>query len=308
MADELRRIKLSDTPKDAVEAINRTIAQTEDNKENISDLQLQLDNFVGTDTKNTTGATKKTGTPLYLVGSETIGDSPVTYSSDAYMKNGQLYSTSPNNNEINPVLTQFDYDKLVGLIGDIVGGMRFMGTLGVGGNVTSLPTTTASVGNGDVYKVITDGKYAGQQAEVGDLFIASVVSGNVTWHLVPSGDDGDVYADDPWTSDGEVMVSAGGDVASKKIKRSYYKISGADTSFSGTAGVQVIPTAYAVKIAMEDRLAFSIPFSLMDAFTDENNDTGYMFVLKKSDLGTLHSAYTTLYNKLRILEVIYEEK
>ena len=299
MADELRRIKLSDTPKDAVEAINRTIAQTEDNKENISDLQLQLENFTGTDTKNTTGATKKTNVPLYLVGSETTGDSPVTYSSDAYMKNGQLYSTSPNNAEINPVLTQFDYDNLVRLIGDIVGGMRFKGTLGVGGNITSLPTSAVNVEDGDVYKVITDGQYAGEQAEVGDLFIASVVSGNVIWHLVPSGDDGDVYADDPWTSEGEVMVSASGDVASKKIKRSYYKISGADTSFSGTTGVQVIPTAYAVKIAMEDRLAFSIPFSVMDTFTDGNNDTGYRFILKKSDLGTLPNAYTTLYNKLR---------
>jgi hypothetical protein len=68
-------------------------------------------------------------------------------------------------------------------------GMEFVGTLGTGGTVSSLPTTAAQ---GNTYKVITAGIYASQSAKVGDIFIAlkdSPVNDTTGWVLVPSGDD-----------------------------------------------------------------------------------------------------------------------
>ena len=62
--------------------------------------------------------------------------------------------------------------------------MLFMGSLGTGGTITTLPA--AAAGNqGYTYKVITAGTYAGQAAQVGDVFISTGSS----WELVPSGDE-----------------------------------------------------------------------------------------------------------------------
>lgn len=62
--------------------------------------------------------------------------------------------------------------------------MIFKGSLGTGGTITTLPAAS-SANEGYVYKVITDGTYAGQAAKVGDTFI----SDGSTWVLIPSGDE-----------------------------------------------------------------------------------------------------------------------
>lgn len=67
----------------------------------------------------------------------------------------------------------------------VAGAMRFKGTVGTGGTVTSLPTTEVKVG--DTYKVCSVGTYASQTAKIGDLFIATATT--PTWVYVPSGDD-----------------------------------------------------------------------------------------------------------------------
>ena len=61
--------------------------------------------------------------------------------------------------------------------------MVFKGTLGVDGDITSLPTASDD-NKGFVYVVITAGTYAGQSANVGDMFISTGES----WSYVPSGD------------------------------------------------------------------------------------------------------------------------
>lgn len=67
--------------------------------------------------------------------------------------------------------------------------MVFKGTLGTGGTITTLPTASAS-NEGDTYKVITAGTYAGQSAKVGDVF----VSNGSEWVLIPAGDtDSDTW-------------------------------------------------------------------------------------------------------------------
>ena len=68
----------------------------------------------------------------------------------------------------------------------IAGAMYFKGTIGTGGTAgTTLPTTGVAVG--DTYKIITAGTYAGQAAQVGDMFIATATT--PTWAYIPSGDD-----------------------------------------------------------------------------------------------------------------------
>ena len=75
--------------------------------------------------------------------------------------------------------------------------LKFKGTLGVGGNEIILPTE--GVNNGDTYKVITSGTYAGKTAKLGDLFIAlytpsdGVNPAKYTWELVPSGNEQETF-------------------------------------------------------------------------------------------------------------------
>ena len=69
--------------------------------------------------------------------------------------------------------------------------LKFKGTLGVGGNVTALPTE--GVNNGDTYKVITPGTYAEKTAKLGDLFIALYTDSTYTWELVPSGNEQETF-------------------------------------------------------------------------------------------------------------------
>ena len=67
--------------------------------------------------------------------------------------------------------------------------MVYRGTLGTGGTITTLPVD-GSAAIGDTYKVITAGTYAGQEADVGDMFICHTKTSSAnTWDYVPSGDD-----------------------------------------------------------------------------------------------------------------------
>ena len=69
--------------------------------------------------------------------------------------------------------------------------MRYIGTVGTGGTVTTLPTSGVNIG--DTYKVAVAGTYAGQSAKVGDLFIAiaepSPANSSEGWSYVPSGNE-----------------------------------------------------------------------------------------------------------------------
>lgn len=85
--------------------------------------------------------------------------------------------------------------------------MVYKGTVGTDGTVTTLPTE--NVINGDTYKVVTDGEYAGQQAFVGDMFIAVVTTGesgtSISWTRIPSGDDGNVSTSETLTANNLVV-------------------------------------------------------------------------------------------------------
>lgn len=90
----------------------------------------------------------------------------------------------------NPITTKgYVDDAIEAAIETLPDPMVFKGTLGTGGTITTLPTDgTAAIG--DTYKVITAGTYAGQVADLGDLFICLTKTENAnTWAYVPSGDE-----------------------------------------------------------------------------------------------------------------------
>lgn len=66
-----------------------------------------------------------------------------------------------------------------------IDGMNYKGTLGTDGDVTNLPTSDMK--NGDTYKVVTKGTYAGQNAYIGDMFIYN--TNTVSWDYIPSAND-----------------------------------------------------------------------------------------------------------------------
>lgn len=81
---------------------------------------------------------------------------------------------------------------VVNYVSSVVGAadaMRFKGTIGTGGTVTALP---ASHQQGDTYRVITAGTYAGQSCEIGDLIIAMGTSGTTAsdWTVAQTNIDG----------------------------------------------------------------------------------------------------------------------
>ena len=137
--------------------------------------------------------------------------------------------------------------------------MSYRGTLGTGCTITALPST--GVLNGDTYKVITAGTYNQMYAGVGDLFIAKVDNSTVTWTLVPSGDDGDVFADENFTLEDEIIVSAA--KGTKKVKGYGYKIQKNEDpdAFPG-ASANTIPTSgTVVSIVSRISRAFKLPLN-----------------------------------------------
>ena len=66
-----------------------------------------------------------------------------------------------------------------------IDGMNYKGTLGTDGDVATLPETDMQ--NGDTYKVVTKGTYAGQNAYIGDMFIYN--TNTSSWDYIPSAND-----------------------------------------------------------------------------------------------------------------------
>jgi hypothetical protein len=100
-----------------------------------------------------------------------------------------------------------------------------------------------------MYKVITAGTYGGIVAEVGDLIIGT----STEWLLVPSGDDGDVYADNNFVNDKFIVA----DGNQKKVKSSAYSIDPYNTT--PTYSNNFIPTSSQVmnEVASTNDIVYS---------------------------------------------------
>ena len=103
-----------------------------------------------------------------------------------------------------------------------VDAMTFKGTLGEGGTITSLPIASAI--NGDTYKIIAAGTYAGQECEIGDLIIATRNGStldplkNEDWVVVQTNIDGAVTANfTPENVNKIPVISAGNSLIASSV-------------------------------------------------------------------------------------------
>lgn len=118
--------------------------------------------------------------------------------------------------------------------------MIYKGTIGEGGTVQALPSTTALTGW--TYKVITAGTYAGVSCEVGDMIICLTDGSSTqsaTWTVVQSNIDGAVTSGVTSATDGHIPLFSG--TTGKVIKSSSKAI------VASITGSEDIPTDKAVK-------------------------------------------------------------
>lgn len=130
-----------------------------------------------------------------------------------------------------------------------VDAMRFKGTIGTGGTVSTLPTSGVKVG--DTYRVITAGTYAGQVCEVGDLIIATATT--PTWTVAQTNIDGAITS-----ISGTSPVSVTGSGSSRTVAVSYTSVTGKPTanqtpSFGSTFTISQISQSATGQITATDR-------------------------------------------------------
>ena len=85
------------------------------------------------------------------------------------------------------VYTTSQVDTLLTNVQQSMNAMTYLGTVNATTGPAKLASTSGNVG--DTYKVSAAFTYAGDDYKVGDLIIAQGTDGNVTWEVVPSGDD-----------------------------------------------------------------------------------------------------------------------
>ena len=115
-----------------------------------------------------------------------------------------------------PVYTKTEVDeKFVA-----VNAMVYKGTIGTGGTYTAV-ANIPSASIGDTYKIVTDGIVAsGNTLKTGDVIIANgtegtdgIISGTITWDVIPAGDDINNYTLDP-TTHGVILKEGAADKGS----------------------------------------------------------------------------------------------
>ena len=122
--------------------------------------------------------------------------------------------------------------------------MIFKGTIGTGGTVTALPATHNA---GWTYKVITSGKYANIQCEVGDMIICmtdGTAANDAHWTVVQTNIDGAVTG--PASSTADHIATFSG-TTGKVVKDSGYTIAPrvpANAKFTDTVYTHPTATAY----------------------------------------------------------------
>lgn len=167
--------------------------------------------------------------------------------------------------------------------------LKYKGTVGSGGTVTSLPTSDIS--NGDVYKVIKAGTYSETSAKVGDLFIAIYKNSSYSWELVPSGNEVETYLKVPTTSGGtttlsgtiEIAGTEGVSVTYNSTQNKLY-IAGNGSSSSGSTDLTSLTKRVTTLESTTKGLTSEVS-NLQD--TIDNAATTYKEVIAKNSSGTL---------------------
>ena len=188
-----------------------------------------------------------------------------------------------------------------------VDAMRFKGTIGTGGTVTTLPTTGVKVG--DTYRVITAGTYAGQTCEVGDLIIATATT--PTWTVAQTNIDGAVTATTTTTS-GYIAKFTGNKVVANgpQLGSSTTTYLRNDGSWGTPAGTYSLPLAasgtrggvkigytqsgknYPVQLS-DEKMYVNVPWENTTYSNATTSAAGLMSSTDKSSLDTLVNSYQT---------------
>ena len=123
-----------------------------------------------------------------------------------------------------------------------VDAMRFKGTIGTGGTVTTLPTSGVRIG--DTYRVITAGTYAGQTCEIGDLIIA--IATTPTWTVAQTNIDGAITAAGTGLSKSGTTINHSNSVSAQTTQAVYpIKIDAqGHISAYGSAVTSMTPTSH----------------------------------------------------------------
>ena len=192
---------------------------------------------------------KLTGNATTATTAEKLGTSAGGTAKPIYFKDGKpaetgytfadtISSSATDNNKKLPTSS-----AVVSYVGEVLrasDAMIFKGTIGTGGVVEALPSTTALTGW--TYKVITAGTYAGVSCEVGDMIICLTDGSSTksaTWTVVQSNIDGAVTSGVTSATDGHIPLFSG--ATGKVIKSSSKAI------VASITGTENVPTDKAVK-------------------------------------------------------------
>lgn len=166
------------------------------------------------------------------------------------------------------VITPKVIHDYVATVAASVDAMRFKGTIGTGGTVTTLPTSGVKVG--DTYRVITAGTYASQVCEVGDLIIATATT--PTWTVAQTNIDGaitSITGTSPISVTGSgasrtvSIGAASGSAAGSMSAAHYTKLNGLTATKTGT--VTLASGSTSVDASVSD----IISYTAKDATTGE---------------------------------------
>ena len=202
--------------------------------------------FAGTKTFNNTisgSISGNAGTATKLTTSAGSTTEPIYFSDGKPVKTGYTFAGSissdatDNNTKLPTSSAVISYvDSKI----SAADAMIYKGTIGEGGTVQALPSTTALTGW--TYKVITAGTYAGVSCEVGDMIICLTDGSSTesaTWTVVQSNIDGAVTSGLTSATDGHIPLFSG--TTGKVIKSSSKEIVASITDSDN------IPTDKAVK-------------------------------------------------------------
>ena len=266
---ELAKVLLGDTTVEVVEKINAGLSKADQNEGNLTNLSDGLEDGSFEVAKATNAAQAEKDGAGNIITQHYATKDEVTEGLAAAGKVDDVQDSAGNSlvsNKIAKLPEIYTKAETDVLLGNFAGGMKYKGTLGASGTVASLPTT--NVLSGDTYKVTTAGTYANQAAEVGDLFIATVNGSKITWTLVPSGDDGDVYADNNFGTSETIIVAGNGSTDGKKVKSS-----GVTISHTVLEDENTIPNGLAVYGAINSR-AIRVIRSTASGWDFKSNNNG----------------------------------
>ena len=287
-------------------AAGRMYFNSADNKLYYHNGTSWVDITASTDTKNTAGATD-TSSKIYIIGATAQDANPQTYSHDtAYVgTDGKLYSNSKevvnlsdpqalsnktyegytlgdasakgvdtssgsisaSSTDSKVPTSKLVYDYVSSAI-SAADAMRFKGTIGTGGTITTLPTSGVKVG--DTYRVITAGTYAGEACEIGDLIIALTTT--PTWTVAQTNIDGAITT---LTAGDGMKVSGSGSsrTLATKLQEGTVTLTASQTSTTASVTDMVGYTAFDASTGEEvivsaTQGSSAVTFSIAAAYTN----------------------------------------